>query len=281
MSRTRALSWRESVAGVALATPATVIVAALFLYPFVLSFTRSFTVEDEFPRLGNYEVVLTRYGADTVYTVAICLLSTLLVVVIAAAAGGVLRLIRLPFLEFLFTIPLFVPFVVIGHAMRVFLAPHGTLNSLLTILPFYDPDGFPDIVLGSAGLVAALVWKHLGLAMLLMLGAFRGISEEYLDAARNLGARSWRLIAEHLTPMAKGTLGVVAILTATSIFGNFSIPAMIGGGSGETMLMLRLYDAINLRRDYGVANAIGMVTYVLSLGAVVYYLRSLRKERAR
>lgn len=280
MNSPRALRWRESVAGVALATPATVIVLVLFAYPFFLSFGRSLTVEGESPRLGNYEVVFARYGDDVVYTIAICAVSLALVLVLAGTIGGAARLLRLPVVEFLFTIPLFVPFVVIGHAMRVFLAPHGTLNSVLSILPFYDPEGLPSFVFGSAGLIAAFVWKHLGLAVLLVLAAFRGVSEEYLDAARNLGARSIRLVIQHLVPLAKGTFGVVAILTATSIFGNFSIPAMIGSGGG-TMLMVNLYDAINLRRDYGVANAIGLVSYLLSLGAVLYYFRSLRKERAR
>jgi hypothetical protein len=72
-------------------------------------------------------------------------------------------------IEFLLKVPLFVPFVVVGHAMRVFLAPHGTLNGLLLPLGILDPNRPPSLAGSWLGLSLALAWKHLALAALLFL----------------------------------------------------------------------------------------------------------------
>lgn len=259
----------------ALASPTTFIILVFFGYPLVLSFTRSFTANDAFPTTENYATVFASFHGDILYTVVVCVISLVAVLILSAAFAGLLRLVHMPVSEFLLMIPLFIPYVVVGHAMRIFLAPHGTLNSVLSYLPFYNADDIPDVFNGTAGLVAALVWKNLGLALLLVLGAFRSVSEDYLDAARNLGAGPLQLIVSFLIPMSNRTFGVVAILTSTSIFGNFSIPAMIGGSSTGSMLMIDLYDEINLHQDYGMANAIGTITYLLSAVAIWYYLRSI------
>ena len=79
-------------------------------------------------------------------------------------------------MEFLLKVPLFVPFVVVGHALRVALEPVRARPSRRS----------------WAGIALALAWKHLGLAALLLLGAFRGIDESYLEAARQLGASTGR-----------------------------------------------------------------------------------------
>ena len=49
--------------------------------------------------------------------------------------------------EFLLKVPLFVPFVVVGHALRVFWSPY-----------------VPGLSSSWAGIAMALAWKHLGLA---------------------------------------------------------------------------------------------------------------------
>lgn len=265
--------------GVALSAPALLLVILFFAYPFLLTFTGSLTEADGSVGLGNYEEAITRFSGDIWYTLGVTVVSVVLVLILAALVGGMLRLVRLPAVEFLFAIPLFIPYVVVGHAMRVLLAPRGTLNSLLSILPFYDSEGLPSFIFGTAGLITALVWKHMGLALLLVLGAYRGVSDDYLDAGRTLGAGPMRLITQFLTPMSLGTFGVVAILIGTSMLGNFSIPAMLDSGNGNTVLMIRLYDAINLERNEGLANAIGVITYLLSIGAAIYYLYSLRKKK--
>src|SRR5262249_25029242 len=122
------------------------------------------------------------------------------VIGIAALLCGYLRLAGHRFVEFVFKIPLFVPFVVVGHGMRVLLAPRGTLNSALAQIGLIDLSDPPSIAFSWLGIVLALVWKNLALAVLLVLGAYRAVDESYLEAARNLGASTFAPITAVLLP---------------------------------------------------------------------------------
>jgi putative spermidine/putrescine transport system permease protein len=155
-------------------------------------------------------------------------------------------------------VPLFVPFVVVGHALRVFVAPYA-----------------PGLASTWAGIALALAWKHLGLAALLLLGAFRGVDESYLEAARDVGAGGGRLTRDILVPMAAPAIGVSAILIFSSMLASFSIPLMMGRGSGAQMLMIDVYYRFGQHGDFATASALGVVAYLLAMGAALVYVRRL------
>lgn len=85
------------------------------------------------------------------------------------------------------------------------------------------------------------------------------------------------MIKDILVPMSTGSIGVVAVLTFTSMMGSFSIPAMMGSGSGSQMLMIDLYYQMVYQHNNGVANALGVLSYLVSMGAAIYYVRRVAK----
>lgn len=267
----------SGIAGMALILPAILIVLILFVYPFLLSLTGSFQVDHAWS-LQNYAAVWNFYKGDLLYTVSISLASLGILLIFGIGLGGFLRLRQNQLLEFLFKIPLFVPFVVVGHAMRVFLAPHGTLNAVLAWLGLVDLQNPPSIAFTGAGIVVALVWKNLSFALLLLMGAFRSVDESYLEAAQNVGAKSWRTVLNILVPMAKGAIAVSAVLIFTSMMGSFSIPIMLGSGQGPQMAMVDLYYELIYQNNKGVADAIGVISYLISAGAAIYYLKLVTKK---
>lgn len=243
-----------------------------------MSFQRSFQLTDGSYSFANYTESFHRYAPDIFYTVLISIVSLVILLLISAVLGGILRLYSFSVIEFLFKIPLFVPYVVVGHAVRVFLAPHGTLTSLLSALSVLNPDHLAPIAFSSAGLIFALVWKNLGLSLLLIVGAFRGVNENMLEAAEGMGANKLQLIKDFLVPICKNSFGVIAILTFTSMIASFSIPAMIGNGGGNQMLMIDVYQQMISQQNLGMANAIGVYGYIFSMGATIYYLRGVGKS---
>lgn len=263
--------------GVVLSAPSFLLVLIFFIYPFVMSFVRSFQTKDGSISSLNYVMAFERYGIDLLYTVFISASSLIILIVVTALIAGVFRLYAFPVLEFIFKIPLFVPYVVVGHAIRVYLAPHGTLNSLIAATGIINPDNLPSIAYSSIGLIFALVWKNLGLSLLLVLGAFRGINESMLEAAIEMGASKFKLIKDFLVPMSRGSFGVIAILTFTSMISSFSIPAMLGSGTYR-MLMIDVHQQMIYQQNQGMANAIGVFGYLCSMGAAVYYLKGLNKK---
>ena len=125
----------------------------LFFLPFLSSAHLSLIREDQWS-LRNYYLVWRLYKFDVLYTLWIAFISLVAVLGIAVFLCGYLRLHSNRTVEFLFKIPLFIPFVVVGHAMRVLLAPRGTLNAVLSqvgLINMSDPprsrsagSGFPS-----------------------------------------------------------------------------------------------------------------------------------------
>lgn len=241
----------------ALCAPPLAVLGAVFVWPLAASVTASFTRDGAFS-LASYGTVWRLYAGDVLYTFGVAAAGTAVTFLAAIPACGWLRARAFGPVEFLLKVPLFVPFVVVGHALRVFLSPY-----------------VPALASSWAGIALALAWKHLGLATLLLLGAFRGVDESYLEAARNFGAGTGRLTRDVLVPMAAPALGVSAILIFSSMLASFSIPLMMGRGGGPQMLMLDVYYRFGQHGDFATASALGVVAYLLALGAALVYVRRL------
>jgi ABC-type Fe3+ transport system permease subunit len=262
------------LASLAIAAPPLAIVVWLFFVPFLSSAHLSFLKDGQWT-LRNYALVWRLYRWDVLYTLWISAVSLVLTIGIAVVLCGYLRIVGHRTVEFLFKVPLFVPFVVVGHGMRVLLAPRGTLNSALAqvgVVNLADP---PSIAFTWAGIVVSLMWKNLALAVLLVLGAYRAVDEAYLEAARNVGASTLRQITDILLPMAAPSLVVASAFMFTSSMAAFSVPLMIGGGEQPQMLMVDVYYRINYQDDLGTANALGVVSYLFAMGVAGYYLRTI------
>jgi ABC-type Fe3+ transport system permease subunit len=271
MKRLRESSW------LLLALPSLAIVVWLFVLPFFRSAITSFQDRTGQWTLQNYATAYRLYFDDLVYTVFVSAVSLTAVLIIAILVSGFVRIYGGGSVQFLFKIPLFVPFVVVGHAMRVFLAPHGLLNSGLAQIGLVNMDNPPSIAYSWVGISVALTWKNMALAILLILGAFESVGNTFLEAARNFGAGWFRQVKDVLLPMSLPSIAVAGVLIFTSMLASFSIPMMIGSGKGAQMLMIDVYYRIVYQNDYGVANALGVVSYILAMGAALYYLRTVTK----
>lgn len=258
------------------AVPATAAILVGFGVPLLQSLAASFMREGE-PTLANYVLVYRLYRQDVIYTILVAAAGLVLTFGTGIPLAGYLRLHHAAAVEFLLKVPLFVPFVVVGHAMRVFLAPRGTLVSVLHALGLTSADATLGFGQGWLGLAIALAWKHLALIVLLLMGAFRAVDESYLEAARGFGAGAVRQVWAVLVPMAAPSIALAAVLALTSMLASFSIPLMMSQGSGPQMLMIDLYYRYGQHGDFGVASAIGVVSYLLASGAAYYYLRAVSR----
>ena len=253
------------------------VLGVAFLYPLAASVGSSALHEGAIS-FANYARVYALYRQDIAFTLGVALAGLALTLAIGLPLCGYVRVRAFAAVEFLIKVPLFIPFVVVGHAMRVFLAPHGTLNGLLLSLGVIDPQHPPSLAASWIGLAVALAWKHLGLASLLFIGAFRAIDETYLEAARNFGAGTLRQTRDVLIPMAAPSIAVACILVFGSMLASFSIPLMLGRGSGPQMLMIDVYYRFGQHGDYATAGALGVVSYLLASGVALMHLRSLLRR---
>ena len=266
---------------VALMAPALVMVGLLFVYPLVFSLAFAFKNEQTGGwDLGNFAKAFSLYSGDIALTAGVTVLSTALVGVIAIAVAGYITLGENPravaFLRWIYRWPLFIPFVVAAQLMRTFLAKNGMLNNALMSLGVVDPMHAISL-LDWRGVVITFVWKQLPFAALLISGAMASMDRSMIESARGLGAGRFRILLEIVVPQVRSTVFVALILSFVTMLSALSVPMMIIAGS-STMITVDMAWRVNSYGDYGVANALGFVSFAMSGVAAWFYLRQGIRE---
>jgi len=262
--------------------PALAMVLALFVYPLGYSLVSAFTAKDGQPTFANFTKTFDLYGTDIVFTVVIVAISTALSGVLAAAIGGYLVLGAHPaavaMLKWLYRWPLFIPFIVAAQCMRTFLAKNGMLNNTLDAFSLVDTASLSGL-LDWRGIIVTFVWKETPFVALLVSGAMASLDRAAIEAARNLGAGGLRILVEILLPQVAGVMAVGLVLAFVTMLSVLSVPLMISGGS-RTMITADMAFRVNSYSDYGVANALGFVSYLIAGSAAWLYLRRIVASEA-
>lgn len=265
-----------------LVTPALAIVALLFIYPLGYSIATAFQDKEGAWTLANFATAWSFYARDIGFTAVIILVSTLLVGVVSIAIGGYLVLGTTPWavaaLAWLYRWPLFVPFIIAAQCMRTFLAKNGLMNNSLISIGLLPPEmaqGFLD----WRGIIITFVWKQAPFATLMIAGAMAALDRGTIDAARNLGASRLRILIEIIVPQIRPTLMVALILSCVTMMSVLSVPLMLSGQS-PTMMTVQMAYRINQHGDYGVANAMGLLSYLMTAAVAWLYLRESLREKA-
>ncbi|MFQ5854164.1 MAG: ABC transporter permease [Anaerolineae bacterium] len=258
-----------------LLVPAVGLMLALYALPFLASIYRSFLDKGGGLTLANYEKSAELYLRDVIFTLEVAVLSTVIAAVLSIVLAAYLRLGsgRINALvNALYRFPIFIPFVVVAQMMRTFLAPHGLLNIFLAQFGLIDLEA-PLQLFNLQGLTFGFVWKQAPFMTLIILGGFQMVDDTYIEAARGVGARLPQVILRILVPMSRATLSVAVILAFTSIISTFTLPFMLIGGKVPTTVTVDIAHRVTYFGDYGVANALGVLSYLMVLFMAVYYLR--------
>ncbi len=267
--------------GLLLVLPALAMIVLFFIVPLLASVVGAFELEIGYG-LDNFTKSFELYTQDMIFSVVIVALSTAIIGLLAIAIGGYLTLGENPravtILRWLYRWPMFIPFIVVGQILRTFLAKNGLMNGTLVASGLIDPLHAMSF-LDWRGIVIAFVWKQTPFVALLVAGAMASIDPSTMEAARNLGASRLRILIEIIVPQVATTLMVGLILSFVTMMSVLSVPLMINAQS-PTMLTADIAFRINAYGDYGVANALGLVSLVMTAGVAWIYLRQTTRERA-
>jgi len=267
---------RESrLAMVLLVLPALAVVLALFVYPLSLSVVSAFTTKTGEATLDNFAKTVELYRDDIIFTFVIVAISTAFIGATSAAIGGYLVLGENPravaALKWLYRWPLFIPFIVAAQCMRTFLAKNGIMNNTFDTLGIIDVHNAVGL-LDWRGIIVTFVWKQTPFVALLVAGAMASLDRATIEAARNLGAGRLRILIEIVLPQVSSAMVVGLILSFVTMLSVLSVPIMISGGA-PTMITVDMAFRINSYSDYGVANALGLISYAMTGAAAWVYLR--------
>jgi ABC-type Fe3+ transport system permease subunit len=271
----------QRVLGPVLVAPALATVALFFIYPLAYSLISAFWSPEGWG-WANFVKAYELYRNDIVFTVLIIALSTALVGAFSITIGGYLVLGENPrsvaILKWLYRWPLFIPFVVAGQVMRTFLAKNGMFNNALVELDLIDPASAVSL-LDWRGIVITFVWKQTPFVALLVSGAMASLDRGMIEAGRNLGASRLRILLEIIVPQVRASLTVGLTLSFVTMMSVLSVPLMINAQT-PTTITANMAFRINSYGDYGVANALGVISILLTSGAAWLYLRQAYKDKA-
>jgi ABC-type spermidine/putrescine transport system permease subunit I len=260
--------------------PAVTFMVLMYAYPFVSSILRSFINPQGGFSFENYTKTIDLYLKDIGFTFAVTIVSTAVAAVLAILLAVYLRLRENRIsraLAALYKVPIFIPFVVVAQMMNSFLAPHGILNLALAKLNVINLEN-PLQLFNFYGLTFGFVWKMIPFSTLIIHGGFQMIDNSYIEAARSCGAGLGRVITRVLIPMNRSSILVALVLVYSQIVGTFTLPYMLIGGKIPTTITVDIAHRINYFRDFGVANTLGVFSYLLVLITAIYYLRSSVKK---
>lgn len=267
--------------GLVLVAPALTLIAVLFLYPLTLSLALAFTEPGGAIGFANFSKAIDLYSTDILYTIFIVVTSTLLTGAAAIAIAGALTMGETPWLvatlRWLYRWPLFIPFIVAAQCMRTFLAKNGLMNNTFVGMGVLDPLSAQSF-LDWRGVIITFVWKQTPFVALLLAGAMASIDRATIEAGRNLGASRLRALIELVIPQVARTLLVGLVLTFVTIMSVLSVPMMVAG-SQPTMMTVDMAFRITSYGDYGVANALGVISYLICSVAAWFYLQHNLSER--
>lgn len=246
--------------------PAVVVIAGLFLYPFVYGVTISFQPQDGGSPFANY----TGFFSDSylsgsiVKTLRLALpvafVSVALAAPIAYQARRDFRGRKL--ITLLLMLPITFGSILIAQGMPRVFSPYGWLNLTLKAVGL----GPGDFIYNYRGTFIAAVLTTLPLAFLMMMGFFGGIDRSLENAAATLGAsraaRFWRIVL----PLAMPGILTAFMLALVEAFAIFPSAILVGQPDNQThVLTIPIYQAASQRSDYTQASAIAIVLTVIEL----------------
>lgn len=170
-------------------------------------------------------------------------------------------------------LPFLTNLVIRLYAIRVFVGFDGPLQQMLSLLQIpFDPFALSQ---NKVLVYYGMVTTYLPFMVLPLYGAFEKFDFSLVEAAQDLGAGSWRILATVIAPNLKSALWSGSILVFIPSLGEYVIPDLLGGA--KTMLYGNLITEQFLKaRNWPLGSALA-VTMMFVL--VVLAMLSLRREK--
>lgn len=265
-----------------LLAPALLLLLGLFGVPAIWSVAGALTGADGGFSLEHLRMAVGVYGRDVLFTAWLVCLSVLTVALVSIVIAGYLTLggsrTAVRILGWLYRWPLFVPMICAAQMMRSFLAKNGMLNNALIGMHLLTPLQAGSF-LDWRGILITFTWKQVPFVTLLLAGAMASLDRGMIEAARNLGAGRIRVLVGIVLPLVRAPLLVGCILTFVTLMSVLSVPVMLTADT-PTLITVDMAYRINTFHDYGTADALGVISYLMSIGVAWIYLRHAARERA-
>lgn len=207
-----------------------------------------------------------------------CFVTLGLLLAICMPLALYLRFARGPLATYVQTMamfPMFVPSIILAFAFIRVLGPNGTVDLVLNAV------GLPKIrspYLTPWGPVIGLVWDNIPLTVLILASGLGSVSNQAIEAARDVGARPLALFWYIILPRMWTSVAVVVSFTMLGLFSAFTLPYVLGPAAPEMMgpFMQRTFRDL---RDPEMALTQATITMLFCIAFGLFYVRAVARNR--
>jgi N,N'-diacetylchitobiose transport system permease protein len=280
-----------------LSLPTLVVVLAVFGYPFVKMIIMSFqekSLHNLFRDVGpswagfkQYKIVLSDPDFWTVvlrtlvFTLAVVVASVVLSMLVALLLNSCSRWAKIfltTVLMFVWSVPQIVSIQLFGWLTD---PDFSVINWLLSKIPGVDMskhDWFRDPHQGLAVAGAVVVWGAIPFLAVTLHAGMSMVPKELNEAAEIDGANAWRRFRAVTLPILRPLLVIVTTLSVIWDIQVFNQIFLLRHQSVDaSYLTLAIYarDTALQASNYYLGSAIGVITVLLMLGVMVFYIRQI------
>ena len=271
--------------GLLLVAAPVILVIWLVIWPIISAIVRTVWVPTETGRAFSLQSYIfffsDRYSLDnltvTLWTTAVSAILLLLVclpiaIYLRFSAG------RLPaYVQSLAIFPMFVPSIILSYAFIRVLGPNGMVDVLLNAMHL------PKIrspYLTPWGPVIGLVWDNIPLTVLILLSGLGGVSNQAVEAARDVGAGRIAVFWYILLPRVGNSILVALSFGVLGIFSAFTLPYVLGPAAPEMMgpFMQRTFRDLS---DPLNATTQAVIAFAFCLVFGLFYVRSVARNQTK
>jgi putative spermidine/putrescine transport system permease protein len=252
----------------ALALPAAIFAAVVFLVPVVLLLSEGFRNTDGWT-LSAFTGFFSEPLNRTVFLRTLRLGAILTVVSAIIGYAAAYAIVSLPpqgkgRMVGLVVLPLMISPVARTYAWIVILGRTGIVNEFITGLGLSDTP--IRLLFTETAVFIGLLQLFLPLMILSLVSALENMPRDAVPAARVLGANWFQVFWKIILPLTKEGLVIGGTLVFTGSMTAYITPAILGG-SKVLMLETLLYQRVTVANDFVAASVIAFILIVMSFAA--------------
>ncbi|MBO9596596.1 MAG: sugar ABC transporter permease [Cohnella sp.] len=288
----RSHSLKENITGYLFIAPQMLIFALFLIYPIFegirLSMYQINYQNEKFVGFDNYatlfsDPVFFKAIFNTVVFVVFIVLLTVGFALFVASAVFDKNAKYVSFIRGSYYIPVMVSMVVMSMVWSFLLNP---ANGLISYLSREMGFGVVNLLGNQASVMPVIIFvtfaTNVGQAIILYIAAMIGVPKDLFEAAEVDGASRWQVIWHILIPSVKSSTIYITIINIIAVLKIFVVIQLLTGGgpnNASVTLMYYLYNNAFKFNQLGVASAVGVIMFVITLILSVPQLRSIVKEK--
>jgi ABC-type sugar transport system permease subunit len=178
--------------------------------------------------------------------------------------------------------PVVIPPIYVGILWSWF--AHKDLGLISPLFQFFSGEKIALLGEPFTALLTIIVannWKWIGFAFAIYLASLQEIPSNLYEAAQLDGANRFRIFFHIILPMLKKTIIMLSVLITAGAFQTFDLVySMTEGGPARSteVLPLYIYRVAFFYYDVGLASAMAVIMFLITLSVSFIYLRILRGE---